>query len=146
MGSVIYFSIKTSKEIKGDLELTRELSYVMERITEDANLADEVKLTHLITGDSIFIEYRNLPSDSKLSKISYVKMDAPTPGLSRIILDGETAPLTGDSELGQVHILKFKTKKISEHLFTVELTGISRVTNHTYTLKTAIYTQGEITE
>lgn len=149
MGSVFYYTIKTSKTIKGDLELSRELSIVMERITEDANLADRVKLTHLQTGDTVFIEYRNKISESQnysLNKISYGLTEAPTHGLSRIVVDGASAPLTGDSELGQVHITKFETKKISNHLFTVELTGISKVTNHTYTLKTAIYTQGEVTE
>lgn len=147
MGSIIYYAIKTSKDIKEDLELSRELSIVMERITEDANLADRVKLTHLVSGDTVYIEYRNKQSELQnytLKKISYGLIDAPTPGLSRIVVDGETAPLTGDSKLGKVHIMKFETKQISNHLFTVELTGISKITNHTYTLKTAIYTQGKV--
>lgn len=137
--------MQKSKEIRGDFELTRELSYVMERIAEDANLAERIKLDHTVNGEGIFIEYRCKPNEP-LIKTSYVRMDSPNRRLSRIIAKDPTAPMTGDSELGQVHIANFKTKKISEHLILIELEGISRVTNHSCELKTAVYTQGEISE
>lgn len=145
IGSVIYWTMQKGKEIRGDFELTREIVYVMERITEDVNLADKVKLDHSSMGEGIFIEYRTKANDDVI-KVSYVKMDAPRGSYARVIVNDPNAPMTGDSELGKVNITSFKTKKISPHLMTVELEGTSMVTNHTYKLETSIYTQGEITE
>lgn len=145
IGVIIFWTLQKGKEIRGDFELLRELSYSMERITEDANLADRVKLDHTVTGDIIFIEYKTKPKNT-FERVSYGKMDAPNGRLARMIVDSPTAPMTGDSEIGNVHITNFKTKKVSEHLILVELEGMSRVTNHIYTLKTAIYVQGEILE
>lgn len=125
--------------------MTRELTFVMERITEDVNLAERIRLDRTVGKNGIFIEYRTKPNEP-LNETSYIKMDAPSGRLSRIIVKDPTAPITGDSELGQVHITNFKAKKISEHLILIELEGISRVTNHKYLLKTAVYTQGEILE
>lgn len=118
----------------------------MERITEDANFSDKIVISHFSHGDKVVIKYRNKAQaeEKDFNEIYYAQEDAPTNNLSRIIVNNANAPMTGDSELGNVHILSFKVKKISAHIVSIELEGISRVTKHKYKLKSAAYAQGEI--
>ncbi|MBO6179470.1 MAG: hypothetical protein J6O04_09865 [Selenomonadaceae bacterium] len=140
-GTVVW-ALDKARDIEGDLELLRELSYVMERITADADFADKVEIYNDADNEGMRIYYRKSPNEEE--KIFYGRAKAPGGNHYRIYAHDEKGPITGDSLLGQVNITKFKANKVSEHIISIELSGISQITKRTYDINTAVYVQGEI--
>ena len=145
LGSLVFWSFEQNKNIRGDFELTREMLYITERITDDANLAEKVELLHYNDNEGLRIYYRKQPGGG-LDVIYYGKMEAPESNLYRMVAHDASGPVTGDSILGRVNITDFKTEKISPHTVSLEISGASGVTGRTYELKSAVYVQGDIIE
>lgn len=141
-GTVVW-ALDKVRDIEADLELTRELMYVTERITDDADFADRVEIYNNTDDQGMRIHYRTKPGEDK-DIIYYGRAQAPGASHYRIFAHDEKGPVTGDSLLGSVNITKFKINKVSEHIISVELSGISQSTKKTCDLNTAIYVQGEI--
>ena len=113
-----------------DWEVQHELRHAVECITEDVAYAQEVWLDD--DGTKLCLRTFSCDASETVGVVYFWKKG----GSSRLMKDGQ--PMTGESCLGRVEILEFRTVPQGEQQIWLRIRARNMVTRHEYLLETVV--------
>lgn len=141
LGTAALWGMHHYLSIMADAELQQEVQFAFERVVEDMLEAREIRP---LPGDKQGYEIiKTLPADAagKEQEVHLVYWLNTIQGTHKLVCEDASAPMTGDHSLAAVTITEFSCtpEAGAAGLYVIRLTGKSEVTEHVYTLQTAVY-------
>ena len=138
LGTAALWGMHHYLSIMADAELQQEVQFAFERVVEDLLEAREIRPLSWGNGYEIV---KTLPADAagKEQEVRLTYRLNTIQGTHKLVCEDAAAPMTGDNSLGAVTITEFSCTPESSGFYFFRLTGKSEVTEHVYSLQTAVY-------
>ena len=141
LGATALWGMQHYLSILADAELQQEVQLAFERVVEDMLEAKEIRpLPGWQEGYAI---YKTMPAENGgAEKTVWMTYKLNTiEGTHKLVCEDAAAPMTGDHSLARVTITEFTCEPDAgaAGLYRIRLTGKSEVTEHVYSLHTAVY-------
>lgn len=135
------WGLRSYARILSDIELHEELSTAMQRVVEDMETAQSVKISSS-KGNSL-LTLRSWTENGRPGEILEYgrRYDYPT-GTVKLVRDRASNPLTGDHVFARITVDRFFCEELRPHCYRVVLIGRSMVSQHRYRLTTMITQEG----
>lgn len=135
------WGLRSYARILSDIELHEELSTAMQRVVEDMETAQSVKISSS-KGNSL-LTLRSWTENGRPGEILEYgrRYDYPT-GTVKLVRDRASNPLTGDHVFARITVDRFFCEELRPHCYRVVLIGRSMVSQHRYRLTTMIAQEG----
>lgn len=140
--SIFFWAVRVYFVQLADIELEQEMQLSFQRVVEEGLKSDDIQPSHHRHGIKFFKKQNPLvdavvPGET----IATDYWLHTTSGLSKLVLGSDNAPLTGDHALAGVNILEFTVDSDEDRpgVYYLHMVGKSEVTNHEYSLCSAVY-------
>jgi hypothetical protein len=143
MTGIFMFCMRAYFYHLADGELVQEVQSAFVRVVEDALTGKAIERSGRQSPGFDIISrqnplYRDSVPDNLVTQSYWLHNMA---GLVKLVRGTVDAPITGDHSLARVTIVEFSAVKDEHypHVYKIRLTGRSEITNHEYTMCTAVY-------
>ena len=140
LGTVVFWGLHHYLFFLADAELQQEVQSAFQRIVDD--MLESRTIQPLPGGEEGYKLIKTLAAADAADRWQDVQYELHTlRGTKKLICGDAAAPMTGDYSLAGVTITEFSCEPESgaSGLYVVRLTGRSEVTEHVYSLETAVY-------
>lgn len=140
--AIFFWAVRVYFMQLADIELEQEMQSAFQRVVEEALKADDIQPNHRRQSVRFYKKQNPLVDAVVPGETFTTDYWLHTQyGLSKLVLGSNNAPLTGDHALAGVNILEFTVDSDESRpgVYYLHMVGKSEVTNHEYSLCTAVY-------